>query len=521
MRQYPVTANSARAQRPDSPHQSGRPLFRGIVASLLGQGLAPAAGILALPFVIHGVGPSSFGVIAILLSVVGYTGVLELGLARSLVKHVSRDIALGNADGVAATLWSVVVAQACLGILTMLLLLLLTPALIGVLRIPVHLQAEADRALHVVAVLPPLMFVTGTFFGLLAAGLRFTTLSVLQAASSVLTYASMAVAASVFHVPLPGIVVLLAAVDVLTLLAAVTACLVLFPAIRRQPSFTVSRLRELSTFGSWVAAHGLLGQFATYFDRVLIGHILVVSAVTYYAVPFDALSKLWIVPSSVVTVLFPAFSGMVADRNLAPHQLSELYIRALKGVLIVLLPVIFAVEVFSGDLLRLWMGVSFAGHATSCMRVLAVAVPLASVAWLPFTLVQSAGRPDLEPKFLLLELAVYAAIAWPLIHANGILGAAVASALRGALDLGLNSWAVHHLGLVPGRTLLRAEFAWTALLIASLTVVVIVLTASGLPLLPRSVLATAVLAAFALLAWIRILDARDRSPLLALVFFHG
>ena len=47
-------------------------------------------------------------------------------------------------------------------------------------------------------------------------------------------------------------------------------------------------------------------------DRLLIGTLISMAAVAYYATPYEAASKLFIIPSSIVGVLFPAFSSAMA-----------------------------------------------------------------------------------------------------------------------------------------------------------------------------------------------------------------
>jgi O-antigen/teichoic acid export membrane protein len=55
-------------------------------------------------------------------------------------------------------------------------------------------------------------------------------------------------------------------------------------------------------------------------------------------------------------------------------------------------------------------------------------------AFVPLALLQGIGRPDLPAKFYLLELPLYVGAAWFLIPKLGIAGAALAWALRVALD---------------------------------------------------------------------------------------
>jgi O-antigen/teichoic acid export membrane protein len=93
-----------------------------------------------------------------------------------------------------------------------------------------------------------------------------------------------------------------------------------------------------------------------YADRFLIGSILPLAAVAYYATPYEVATKLLIVPSALVGVMFPAFSAaMAADRTRA----AILYRRAAKYVGLFLFPLslILIVDRYlldSGEPNRLW-----------------------------------------------------------------------------------------------------------------------------------------------------------------------
>lgn len=62
----------------------------------------------------------------------------------------------------------------------------------------------------------------------------------------------------------------------------------------------------------------IVGPLMTYMDRFLIGAFISVTAVAYYATPYEVVTKFWLIPSALVGVLFPAFSTALAhDRQRA------------------------------------------------------------------------------------------------------------------------------------------------------------------------------------------------------------
>ena len=65
---------------------------------------------------------------------------------------------------------------------------------------------------------------------------------------------------------------------------------------------------------------------------------------------------------------------------------------------------------------------------------MAIGIFINSLAWVPFALVQGAGRPDLTAKLHLSELPLYLLTLWCLIKGFGLEGAALAWVLRVVLD---------------------------------------------------------------------------------------
>src|SRR5207253_2345924 len=90
--------------------------------------------------------------------------------------------------------------------------------------------------------------------------------------------------------------------------------------------------------------------------------------------------------------------------------------------------------VFSKHMLRLWVGATFAEESFRVMQFLVVGALINGVAYIPFTLVQGARRPDIAAKLHLLELPLYLVAAFLLINRYGIEGAAASWLLRATID---------------------------------------------------------------------------------------
>src|SRR5262249_31106899 len=104
-------------------------------------------------------------------------------------------------------------------------------------------------------------------------------------------------------------------------------------------------------------------------------------------------------------------------------------------LLLVMGPPTLVIGLFAGPFLQLWLGEEFATNATTAFQLLAVGMLLNGLSQVPATLLDGVGRPDLRAKVFLGYVWVYVVVTWLLIAHMGIVGAGLAWALRGAIEL--------------------------------------------------------------------------------------
>jgi O-antigen/teichoic acid export membrane protein len=90
--------------------------------------------------------------------------------------------------------------------------------------------------------------------------------------------------------------------------------------------------------------------------------------------------------------------------------------------------------------LELWLGKSFANEASTVARIILLGVWVNGLAFVPFTLLQSQGRPDLPAKLHVMELVPFIAVLWFCLHTFGLAGAAIAWTARVVTDAALMFW---------------------------------------------------------------------------------
>jgi O-antigen/teichoic acid export membrane protein len=410
---------------------SGRLLARNTIWNLIGNGSPMIVAVFSIPILIHGLGKDRFGVLALAWGLIGYASLFDMGLGRALTQLVANKLGSGEEHEIPTLVSTSLVLMFILGIIGAVVMVGISPWLVHrSLKIPAELQSEVLWGFYLVGLSVPIVISTAALRGLLEAYQRFGLINALRIPMGVFAYLGPLLVLP-FSKSLFAIVAVLIVGRIVGWVAHLLFCVRVIPALRHCVRWQRSVAGPLIRFGSWMTVSNLVNPLMTTLDRFVIGSLVSVAAVAYYTTPYEMVSKLWLIPSSLVAVMFPAFSTSFARD---PNRTALLYGRTMKYLLLALFPVILVIVVFAQDGLRLWLGADFAQHSTRALQWLAVGLFINGLAGAPFAVVQGAGRPDLTAKLHLVELPAYLVALFWLTKVWGIEGAAIAWTARVALD---------------------------------------------------------------------------------------
>ncbi len=475
-------------------------IARNAILNLTGHAAPLIAALFLVPALVTRLGADRFGFLSLAWILVGYFSLFDLGLGRAL----SRLMAKRNNVGSAARL--PVLSRSALA-LTLLLgaaagaLLFASAGLVctRLLNLPATLQGEAVVALRILALCLPLVTLTAALRGLLEGGQRFGWVNAMRIPLGVLTFAAP-LAATMISPNLVALAVSLALVRVVALLAHWVVCARLYPGLAAIGVPTSGAVREMLGFGAWLSVSNIVGPILVYLDRFVIGGLLAVSAVAYYTAPYEVITRLWLVPAALTGVLFPAFAA--SDRV----QLLGRYRTGIKAVLAAIFPIVLGGALFASQWLEAWLGAEYAHQGARAAQLLCVGVLLNCIAYLPFTLLQARGRADLVAKTHLAELPAYLVLLSVTVPAYGIGGAALAWALRCAVDAAALFWLAHR-EILPGVAVLTGP--QVMVIVASLGAVVGSIWPGTIE--ARCAYAAIMGCVFAPLIWLVLFDRDDRE----------
>jgi len=416
---------------------SGKIVATNTLFNLVGQVSPLLVGIFTIPMLIKGLGTERFGVLTLAWMVIGYFSLFDLGLGRALTQIIAKRLATEEARELPGLVWTALVIMAVMGAIGGGIAGVVSPLLIAkIFKMPDQLRPETLQAFYILSASIPVVVISSGLVGVLTAYQRFDLINIVRIPLGLTNFVVPLLVLS-FSTSLVPITLLLALCRLASCLAQYWFCLRVMPSLRMNKQFIPGAVKPLFSFGGWMTVSNVIGPLMVYLDRFVIGAVISVTAVAYYATPYEMVTKLWIISGALVASLFPAFAA--CNNRDAGHTV-QLLSKSLAATFILIFPIVLVIVTFSQEGLMVWLGKDFADNSATVLQWLAAGVFFNCLAQVIYSLIQGRGRPDVTAKIHLLELVFYLPLLWWILKQYGITGAAIAWTLRVVIDGILLMW---------------------------------------------------------------------------------
>ncbi|OIN03963.1 hypothetical protein BFS86_03460 [Shewanella algae] len=400
--------------------------------NLAGSVLPLLLGLVTIPILIKGIGNELFGLLSLIWIIIGYLSIFDLGIGRALTQRVATKIGENDFETLESTIYTGLIFTATIGVVIGAIFLSLTGILSSSwLSITIENQTPAFYSLVFVALITPITTTSNGLRGVLEAYGLFKVVNLIRLFHGSLNFV---LPLTVYFVAGPNLVFITLSLCLLRLVIAFVTyrCVVKNTAYKRKTDFSKDELKVLLGFGSWMTLSNVVNPMMDALDKFIISAKVGASNVLFYTVPFDLLSRLFILPTAITSVVFPKFSELwYQDLN----ELKELYHSTLKLVMIGMLIICIFMGVFSKDFLSLWIDKEFSENAYLVSLVLIIGIYFNCVARVPFALVQSCGDSKTTAKLHVFECTLYLPIMYYSIVEFGLIGAACSWVARVGFDM--------------------------------------------------------------------------------------
>ncbi len=427
------------------------------------------ASLIVAPIILHRVGDSDYGLWVLLLSVIGYFGLLDLGIRSAVVRFTAAHDALSESESLARVTGAALISYSWIAVLA-----LLATAVLAVFA--PHLFHAAPGSTHVLRSIALILGIDaaislplGVFGGVLEGMQRFTFLNSVQIAVTIVRSIAFVVALDT-----GGRLVAIAAISVVVRLLAhcaiVSYALSMMPRAPRLAGADSATLFRIMRHSFATLCISVADRIRLQADAIVIGAFALPAAIADFALA----SRLSDLPGNfiqiVAQVVTPASSRLAALQE--RDRMRELVVRGNFVCALVILPASTLMALFAPQLLTLWVGAKYASAAP-------ILVVLVAAKMLYFA--QSAGQRALVgtgdhagiARLLGFEALANLVLSVLLVRPFGILGVAIGTAIPMTVTsvILLPRWIARVVG-IGFSTYLARVFAGPALLAVALAVVV-------------------------------------------------
>lgn len=391
-------------------------------------------GLVAIPYIYKHIGMERIGVLTIVWALIGYFSIFDFGLGRAITQRIA------SLDSQRTDEFKKTVATTG----TLLTLLIgVTGALVGFATVELvgvgwvnsvpNLNSEIRDSFLLACLAIPATTATAGLRGILEGGQRFKAINLLK----------LLLGLSNFLGPMASIAVFGPRLDYTVGSLVVARYVILFAHYQSARhamgnatgNFSREESRRLFQFGGWMTLSNIVSPLMVVADRFLIANVLGAAVVAYYTIPAEFMIRLLVLPAAITTTLFPVFSKDMSEKNFTSAL--ALYKKSMKIIVLMMGAVTISVFIGARFGIDLWLGHEFAEKSSTVASVLAVGILFNSMAQIPHALIQAAGDARSTALIHIVESILYVPALFLLVQLYGILGAALAWALRALIDLAL------------------------------------------------------------------------------------
>lgn len=406
-------------------------LIRNSGWNFAGQIVPFVVALFSIPFLVTNLGDEKYGFLNIAWLLIGYFSLFDFGIGRALTYGISVLLSAKRRNEVSNLVWTGMLVLSLAGCAVGMVLFLSSQWLVdGVLKLSDSLKHDATVSLYILSIGVPFVTLSAGLRGILEAHKEFKSINALMMFVGPLIYLCP-VAVTFFSDSLVYLLSSLVSARAAIFLSLFLLCV---KRIENFLRFNISfgSLKNLLGFGGWITVTNIVSPVMHNMDRLFISTMMSVSSLTYYTIPFDVVSRLTIIPSSVAGVVYPEFSRF--SEQVQNCDATRYFVKAYLLVFFAMLPVVISLILASDYILTIWISEKLAEQAALIMKLLAIGFLINGISYIPYSYIQGMGRADITAKFHVFELVLYLPSLYLMILYFGLVGAALTWVFRALVD---------------------------------------------------------------------------------------
>jgi O-antigen/teichoic acid export membrane protein len=380
-------------------------------------------GFFLSPFVVHHLGNSAYGIWVLLGSLVGYMGLLDLGVRGAVMRYVAVHHARGEDDEAGRIASSGLVIFGATGLVAITASTVVAVFIDRIFHVPAEIVPVARAVLMIGGVSIAVSLISGVFGGAVTAMQRFDLTSMTDiAVGAVRTIA--VVAALEAGAGLLGLAIIQLGCSVLQGGIQYAISRRLYPQLRlKLRGVDGTRIRTIMTFSIYSSLIQFSALLIFQADSFVIGSALPVAMVTFFAIAASLTEYTRSIVGAFSQPMTPRASALDAVGDKA--ELERVVIGTAALATLVALPITTTFIVRGHAFLGLWMGPEYAHPSGRVLTILAVALSFSAARQVLSGAVLGMNRHRELVPFYLAEGLINLGLSLYWVRSLGIVGVAL------------------------------------------------------------------------------------------------
>ncbi|MFQ5802585.1 MAG: oligosaccharide flippase family protein [Candidatus Methylomirabilales bacterium] len=415
----------------------GSRVVRNIFSSWGRYGVITAIRLFLTPLFIHKLGDTEYGVWILILSVIGYMELFNLGLNTANVRYLARyfeqkdDRAANEIFNCGLFIFTVLGGAVVIATLIVSVFVWEIFGFVGG-------SVRYKLVFMIAGVSLGLEFIYYAFSTVLSARQRYVEANIiLTCVFIVRSCAAVALLLSGFG--LVGVVINQAVFNVVKGII-MSVCALRSTRSLRVDSHYISQkgIQTILNFSWYIFLINVCRKISVYGGVVIIGLVMSPSSITYFAVANNLVRYLQDFIAAIPNVLIPRFSQLhAANRD---DKILEYYLSFTRITLMISIPIVCVFVLYGSRLIALWIGEGYGVRAGPILGVLSVGALCQLSQSTAHSVLKATGRHKELSYFVILESVAIVVLSWLMVRRYGLIGLAWGQAI---------SMAFFNLSIVP------------------------------------------------------------------------
>jgi O-antigen/teichoic acid export membrane protein len=404
-----------------------RIIIKNIFSNWMSIGVSAAIGFFLMPFLVHQLDNTLYGIWVLIISLTGYGVLLDFGIRSSIVKYAAQYHATDDRVSLNSVFSTGLAIYLVTGIILMLTALVFAQFLPRFFNIvPQHMH-EAKLAFLFISFSLALKFPAGVFEGFLCGIQRYDITNGISIFGAVLKAIAIVIFLGAgYRLAALGLIVMMT--DIVANVLMVFFCFKYLPFLRPAlKSVNRKMFKNIYRYGLYSFIIIIATKLIYESDAIIIGAFLPAQAITFYAIANNLIRYLRQISYGFGNVFSPAASEF--DARNEHSRIQQLLTYGTKYSLLFILPVAFTLIFLGREFISIWMGSGYARESGDVLIVLTISQMIAMSQFSSGSILYGLNKHNYLAFFLFFEAIAKLVLSIGLIGKYGIIGVAWGTAI--------------------------------------------------------------------------------------------